>query len=710
MMRGLVISWILVSMAAAGVADEGYVRAWVDRTEVQAEKPFWLFVEVSGETITPPRFEKTDALIINVNNPQTFRRSTSVSTTSGFKRQHILKYSFYTWALKDGEVTIPPVSATVDGKTLKSDAIVLKVAAADPADIPNPNSIRLWVNRRTVTAGDWFWIYLEATGFDVNMPETLEIDGLYINSRNVQRSVTTGFTRTGVSTHKRGYYARADNPGKIQISPVEMIVSGRPARSNSLELTVVDARTPTATPNSGVPPDAADREVLTEEDLVFIAMDIDSRDVYLGESVLLTWQLWQIIYSRISTGPYRGALNIPPSTAGFYVNELEPLQFETKRGPWKYNVTERRKLLYPTRTGELEIGAWHWEGIALVNRQSITNRERFYRKLDQGPFKIQVKGLPDAPGGFAGAVGEFQVHSRLDSNAVRVGQPVEFAVIVRGQGNADAIGAPLFPDLDWAHVSEPQQNSRFYTDPGEDLPSVAKTFTYTITPLEGGSSEIPAFDYATFSPRVEGYEVETLGPYRMSVQSEATAPAHLRVSDDVAILHRTVDILADDIHPMLEASGLTRNQSHPVATAAALCTPAITYFGLVFMTVRRRRLADDVGNVRSRKAKHKGIRRLEDVFDADEPTDELFRTVAAYIGDKFNVHDSGMTSSDVTDLLESNEVDRGLVETFEKILKSCDRSRYASHSLSIDELRALVQASETAIHAFDDWRKHGGKS
>ncbi|MFP6616308.1 MAG: hypothetical protein VCB26_07885, partial [Candidatus Hydrogenedentota bacterium] len=229
-------------------------------------------------------------------------------------------------------------------------------------------------------------------------------------------------------------------------------------------------------------------------------------------------------------------------------------------------------------------------------------------------------------------------------------------------------------------------------------------------PLEGGSSEIPAFDYATFSPRVEGYEVETLGPYRMSVQSEATAPAHLRVSDDVAILHRTVDVLADDIDPMLEASGLTRNQSHPVATAAALCTPAITYFGLVFMTVRRRRLADDVGNVRSRKAKHKGIRRLEDVFDADEPTDELFRTVAAYIGDKFNVHDSGMTSSDVTDLLESNEVDRGLVETFEKILKSCDRSRYASHSLSIDELRALVQASETAIHAFDDWRKHGGKS
>ena len=125
---------------------------------------------------------------------------------------------------------------------------------------------------------------------------------------------------------------------------------------------------------------------------------------------------------------------------------------------------------------------------------------------------------------------------------------------------------------------------------------------------------------------------------------------------------------------------------------------------------RRRRLADDVGYARSRKAKHKGIRRLEDVFDADDSADELFRAVAGYIGDKFNVHDGGMTSSEVTGLLESHEVDRGLVETFERILKSCDRSRYASEALSIDELRALVQASETAIHAFDNWRKHGGAS
>ena len=101
-------------------------------------------------------------------------------------------------------------------------------------------------------------------------------------------------------------------------------------------------------------------------------------------------------------------------------------------------------------------------------------------------------------------------------------------------------------------LSGSKQNTRFYTDPGEDLPSVAKTFTYTITPLSGTSVEIPAFDYATFSPRSGEYDVATLGPYRMSVQSDDSAPWHLLVSDDATLAHGTVDVLADDIHPMLD--------------------------------------------------------------------------------------------------------------------------------------------------------------
>lgn len=703
------IVWCCLVLSVTAAADDGYVRTWVDNTDVQAEKPFWLHLEISGDSIADLELQKSDDIIVNVEKPQTFRRSMTVSTPTGFKRTNVIKYSFQAWAVRDGEISIPPISATVDGKKLSSEPIMLSVTTADPADQYDSEAIRMWVSRKTVNTGEWFWIYLETTGFDVDMPDTLDVAELYFDADNMQRSVTSSFSRRGVKTYKRGYYARADRPGEVQVPSVELMVSGRKARSNSLSIKVAGA--PTTRPGRRATPKpepAEKQEVLTKEDLIFIEMNVDKRDVYIGEPILLTTQLWQIIYRNISTGPYRGALNVQPTTSGFYVNELDPIQYETTRGPWKYTVTERRKLLYPTRTGELEIGAWHWEGIALVNRQSFARRDRINRVLDKGPYTVNVRGLPDAPEGFSGTVGEFQVHSQLASNAVKAGQPITLLVVIRGQGNSDAIGAPKIPELEWAHVSDPDRDTRFHTDPGESIPSVTKTFTYTITPLEGGDERIPEFEYIVFNPTTDEYERETLGPYRMTIQGDDAPSQHLLVPDDIAILHRVVDVVADDIYPMLEApSSLERSRSNTLATSMALAIPPVAYLGLFLVMARRRRLTSDVGYSRDRKAKHKGIRRLEEVFTADEPADELFKTVAGYIGDRFNVHDPGLTSADVTDLLESHDVEPGLVETFQKIMKSCERSRYASAPLSVDELRALVQASETAIHAFDDWRKSG---
>lgn len=707
--RCLLIASMIATSAFAQPEEDSYVKTWVERVDVQAEKPFRLFVEVSGDTISEPTIPKSDDLVVDVNNPQTLRRSITVRTPQGVKQQNILKYSFFVWATKEGQVTIPPIPATVNGTTMESQPIRLTVSKADPADLPDPNSVRLWVDRRTVTKGERFWIYLEATGFDVRMPETLKVDDLYINQGNMQQSISSGFARSGVATYKRGYYARAERTGEIEIPPIEMMVSGRPARSNSLSLTVVEGQNPPPPPVDPADPDS-ERSVLTEEDLVFIQMNVDKDTVYLGEPILLTTQLWQIIYPRISTGPYRGALNTEPTTEGFYSNELEPIQFETTRGPWRYNVTERRVLLYPTRVGELEIGAWHWEGIALINRQSITAREQIRRKLDQGPYTIKVNHLPDAPAGFSGAVGEFQVHSNLDSNAVSAGEPVTLSIIVRGQGNADAIGAPTLPKLNWAHVSDPTRDTRLFATPGEAIPSAAKTFNYTITPLRSGDNEIPAFDVTTFNSRVGEYEVATLGPYRINVKVDEDAEQQLLVPDNVALLHRSTDVQSDDIHPILDPpEQLSRDQGESITAAMALMTPVVAYIGLVVYMRRRRKLSDDVGYARARRAKHTGIRRLDDVFQSSEPADELFRTIAGYLGDKFNVQDVGMTSADVTNLLEAHEVDGDLVSTFEKIVRSCERARYASQALSIDEMRALVQASETAIHAFDDWQKRGGR-
>lgn len=706
--RSVLLIVILLTTSLAS-AQEAFVRAWVDETTVPAEETFWLFVEISGETITNPIFTETDGLIVNVNNPQRFKRSSTLSTPSGFQTHNIIKLSFMARATKEGTITIPPIEATVNGQKMKSEAIDLTITEADPASATGPLPIRVWVNKKTIPAEEWFWIYVEATGFDVDMPETLDIDGLTINSNQVSnRSVTSSFNRSGISTHKRGYYARADRPGTITIEPLEFLVSRRMSRSNSLELNIVAKRTTatgaTPAPEPATPP--AEPPQLTQGDLVFIEMETDKTEVYLGEQILMKTQLWQIIYRDISTGPLQGTLNIPPTTEGFYVDELEPLAYETTRSAWRYNVHERRKLMYPTKTGKLQIGAWHWEGVALVNRHSIRNRDRFRYKEDEGPIEITVKPLPPAPEGFAGAVGDYQVESSLDTNTGATGVPIPFTIVVRGQGNADAIGSPDIPKLDWAHVSEPERSMRTVMNPGESIPSVIKTFRYEITPLRAGSMEIPAFSYAHFNPIIDKYGEDAIGPFRLNIQSNGEAPQHLVVADDVSIGHRNVDIVTQDIRPMIEVpKRLERSRSRTFINALGFTMPVLAYCFVAIGMFQRRRLRDDVGYARARVAKHKGIRGIQDVFSAEEPVDALFRAVSGYVGDKFNVHDHGMTSADVTDLLAEHEVDSTIRDTITQILKSCERARYASQELSRDELRALVQAAESSIHDFDSWLK-----
>lgn len=710
--RNLCILTVLLFSANA-FAQDGYVRAWVADKTVQAEQEFWLFVELSGSKIEDPVMPESDDLIININNPQMSRRTSIRSTPSGTERNEILKFTFLTRAIKEGNVTIPSVSAIINGNKMESDPIVLTVTEADPDDLPDPESIKMWVNRRTVYQGEWFWIYLEATGFDVDMPDTIEADGLQIDTSQVSnRSVTSQFNRTGVSTYKRGYYARATRPGTIEIPPVEFLVSRRMARSNSLELNVVAdpgkmSRAQAARP--GVPdPSTGEQPKLTRDDLVFIRMNTDKTEAYVGEQILFKAQLWQINYNNISTGPLQGALNIPPTTEGFYVDELEPKAYEQEENTWNYNVHERRKLLYPTRSGELEIGKWHWEGVALINRHSIRNRERIGYVEDQGPIMIDVKPLPPSPEGFSGGVGDYQVEATLESNTGATGMPVEFMILVRGQGNADALGAPIMPNLPWAHLSEPEVVTRAMNNPGDEIPTMIKAFHYKLTPLRGGTHTIPEFGYATFNPVTEDYDIASIGPYSMNIEVDGSAPQHLVAPDDVSLVQRTVRILQEDIQPMLEPPGkLRRTAGRSTSIRLLFLLPVVAYGVLAVMMSRRRRLQEDVGYARSRVAKSKGIKGLKDVYTSDEPSDALFRTVSRYIGDKFNVEDKGMTSADVDELLREHNVDREIRDTISKILKSCERARYGSQSFNSDEVRALVQAAESAIHDFDDWLTKG---
>ncbi len=457
--------------------------------------------------------------------------------------------------------------------------------------------------------------------------------------------------------------------------------------------------------------DVLDSSNLTREDLVFIEMDVNKSEVYQGQPILLRMRLWRIKYPRINSGPYRGGLIVNPTTEGFYVHNLEPEAYEAMRGPWTYEVTETRKLLYPTRSGNLRVGQWHWEGIALINRQSIIARDKLYYKLDAGPIDIKVKQLPKSVRGFTGAVGEFDVSASLGTASVTQGVPIKFTLTVRGWGNPDAIGAPEFPEMDWASSNDPEATHRFYKRTGDGELQMAKYFKYTLAPLKVGAATVPSFDFVYFNPESEAYVRKAIGPFELTILRSGETAQHLVIPPDAGIIERNVDILAEDIQPLLGSSrSIDVNRPSRVALPSAIAAPVLIYLGLSLFMVRRRRFATNIGLARAHRANTSGLKRLRGVAKADEPADALYRALIGFVADLFDLEEYGLTSADVTREFENRSIDPALSERTVRILKACERARYASQELSGDEITALLSAAEACINELKSTKKRVRRS
>ena len=691
----------LVSEAAWG--QDGSIRSWVNSTEVMQDRPFWLFVEASGASIEMPQIDQGEGLVISTSNPQ----QTTFFSIVGRRQLQTLKLSYFTTAIRPGEVIVPPVKARINGRLLQTKPITLKVLRTPEGAPPRPSPVRAWASESNVTVGKPFWIYLEATGSEITLPDTLEIEGVMIDPLNSQRSTSFSFGRQGQSTtEKRGFYAIATRPGKITIPPIQIRVSGRTVETDPIEITVGKS-TVASLPRSQEISSAAE---LKPDDIVLIEMEVDKHEVYQGEPILLTMQLWHIKYPRISSGPYRGGLIVNPSTEGFYVHSLEAQAYEAMRGPWTYEVHETRKLLYPTRFGDLRVGQWHWEGIALINRTSSIERDKRYFKFDVGPIDIKVKQLPKAPRGFTGAVGKFDVSASLGTESVMQGVPLKFTLTVRGWGNPDAIGAPKLPEMDWASSNDPEATHRFFKRAGGEL-QMAKYFTYSLTPLKYGAATVPSFDFVYFDTESEVYVRKAIGPFQLKVLRSGEIAQHLFIPPDAGIIERNVDILAEDIQPLL---GLSRSidVQRPSHTALlfAIAVPVLIYLGLSLFMVRRRRFATNRGLARAHQARTSGLKRLRGVAESDEPADALYRALIGFVADLFNLEEHGLTSADVTLEFGNRSLDSGLSERTVRILKACERARYASQELSSDEITALLSAAEACMNELKSSKKRAQRS
>jgi hypothetical protein len=508
----------------------------------------------------------------------------------------------------------------------------------------------------------------------------------------------------------------AEKAGQIEIPPVEVLIDGRTVHSEALALTVLaageaaseshPARSPRSPQRQSPGRNQASGAGPSWDDLVFIEAEVDKTEVFEGEAISLVLSLWVIDVSGVRIGTPFGFRPSFPTTEGFLAIPQNPEEVASRpreRNGWRYQVSRWVQALYPTAPGAYTIPSWKWQSVA----QAWTDRgfqEKDYH-LAADPLTVTVKPLPDRPPNFSGAVGQFKLEASLKRDEVIQGVPTELTLVIQGRGNPNAIGDVPLPKIEGVYMGDPAKESR--TNP--ETMTVQKAFTYPLTPLEPGEVIVPPVEFCFFDPEAGIYQTLRQGPFKINVLPAVSD----RVFDDqgLGLGGQKVRVLAEDIMPLVRNPGsLRRTGRSGIVPAAMTVVPVLAYAGLALTMARRRRFASDTGFARAHRAKKKALAQLERVARSDHAADALYHALIGYVADKCDVSQAGMTSADVQRLFGSKGVEAELTENFLRILRRCERSRYASATLTPDEVGALAQGGRAALDRLDALLKNGRQS
>ncbi len=569
--------------------------------------------------------------------------------------------------------------------------LFLLISTASPA-----GTLTATVSSTTVYNGVPFSIVVEAMGLDIGDFSVPSIEGATINKTPMAMSIKTVSVNGALSMSKTfEYRIRATRTGPLTIPPFRAEIDGTTVTSAALEVTVTEA--PAQAPSGRQQPT---RRTLTAEEILFTEIRTDKLTVYKGEPLTLTMELW--LYSQCSMTMLPGGA---PEVTGFYAVPREPIapernseRYET-RDDRNYVVRTYTQTLYPTNTGTLRIGPWTVAGFVSAGSRPV----EMERQTE--PILITVEPLPEPPPNFSGSVGHLRIRSELRKNQTEPGVPATYLITIEGTGNPDAIGKPILPEIPDAYVDEPRRAARAGAFPGE----FRIDFAYAVTPAKPGNLVIPAIDYCYFDTESRRYQTSSTQPANLVVLGIGKPESQIVVGEGGAAGSDS-ESLNGDILPIVTAATLGRPMGLTVPTVCAVTLPLLGYFMLAIHVTRQRRFATDIRFARAHRALRTGLSRLGEGESSQNPLDELYRTVASYLSDEFNLPESGMTSADARQLFAEQEVPEDIAGPFIRILKSCERARYAAAALSPEERRALFEGAQAAMERLNGFMKSRDRS
>ncbi len=501
------------------------------------------------------------------------------------------------------------------------------------------------------------------------------------------QSVSQSFVN-GKRSFKKTYtfFLEPKSTGNKTIQQAEVVVDGTTYKTSPVDIEVTAA--------VDKPKDADGTEIAAADNLHLVA-EVSNSNPYLNQAITVVYKLY--VSPRISVSNWREMDS--PEFTDFWshnidIRELRAEEGEYKGEPYRY-VVLKKSVLYPQKTGELDL-----EPLALSVSVDVPSERRdlfgrpIYKTINQtvaSPTrKINVKELPSEgkPASFTGAVGRFNLEVSTDKTELDASESLEASVEIKGKGNLDLFNLPKLNVPSSLEVYDPERSENFSTNLNGQEGSISEN--YTIVANQKGKFEIQPLEFSYFDPQSEAYKTLTsegiqidvkTGPVasRSSSTGRNTKQAITRTSDQFRYIKLKTNLKPLDAPVFFNSVGFWGALSLPL-----VAIPLFILFGR-----KRRERADDVAGNQRRRANKLAKKYLSEakkkLGDHNQFYEALERAMHNYLKAKLQIQTSEMRKDRIAGLLKEKNIDEDTINSFIKLLESCEFARYTPASQSTME-------------------------
>jgi len=566
---------------------------------------------------------------------------------------------------------------------LASSITVLGLIVGLPA-VGLAQSARAYLSQSEATINGQFILNVEISDAqeldaDPILPDLSGFAAYLGSGTSTSMQIVNGRTSTSLTIQ---YRFQATAEGTFDIGSVMMQVAGQSLHTEPLNIKISNTSTRRSTrrDDGGIAP----------EDLFIVATPSKQR-VYVNEPVVVEYR----IFTRVDVEGYN--LTRPPSTAGFWVEELEDPQGSIEqmvRNGIEYASTVIRRLaLFPTSAGVKILEPLTIEAQVRVRQRSRSPfgdpflggglfGSRVPIVVESDPIEIEVLPHPTGqPDSFTGLVGRLTVSASIDKTNVDTNDALTYRLVVSGTGNVRTLAEPALGFPSNFEIYPPDVSER--VEATIDGVQGIKTFEYVIVPRAPGLVTLPAVELAYFNIDSGDYALAASEPIVLTI---AGNPGGVTVGPSGRV--RTgIDLQRQDIRFIRVAIPDFRQIDGSLAGSpffwAILLMPLCAVTGAVALRRHQNRLQGDVAYARRRRASRLAKQRLvkaDSLCSPDRHREfhaEIGRALQGFLGDKLNVPEAGLIREEIRAKLTSRVSDSDVVDAYLSCLEACDRERFA---------------------------------